>query len=105
VTHVLQALGDPVRRSLIAQMAGGEQRVSALAERARGEFGIGISAVSQHLSVLRAAGLTRVRPQGRERFYRLDPVGFSALQAWLDHYRPFWSAAMDRLGEDLEEEG
>lgn len=102
MTHVLAALGDPVRRALVEQLSGGECTVGMLAARAKGEFGIGMSAVSQHLSVLKAAGLARVQPRGRERVYRLDPAGFTALQQWLDHYRPFWQAAMDRLGEELD---
>ena len=102
--HPLQALGDPVRRALVGHMAGGEVTAGALALRIGAEFGIGVSAVSQHLAVLKASGLATMRPQGRERFYRLAPTGFQAMQAWLDHYRPFWTAAMDRLGDDLDRE-
>ena len=100
--HPLQALGDPVRRALVAQMSGGEVTAGVLAAQAGKEFGIGVSAVSQHLAVLKAAGLAEARVKGRERLYRLKPEGFQAVQAWLDLYRPFWSAAMDRLGEELD---
>ena len=104
MTHPLQALGDPVRRALIGHMAGGEVTAGELSQKAAAQFGIGASAVSQHLAVLKAAGLAGVRPSGRQRYYRLRPEGFAAVQAWLDHYRPFWSAALDRLGEDLDRE-
>lgn len=99
--HPLQALGDPVRRALVAHLSGGEVSAGVLSQKAAEEFGIGVSAVSQHLGVLKAAGLAQSRARGRERLYRLKPEGFQAVQAWLDHYRPFWSAAMDRLGEEL----
>ena len=68
----------------------------------RAEFAIGTSAVSQHLTVLKAAGLVTMRPRGRERLYRLQPQGFETVQICLDHHRPFWTEAMDRLGEDLD---
>lgn len=100
--HPLQALGDPVRRSLVARMADGEVAAGVLAAQAGEEFGIGVSAVSQHLAVLKAAGLAEARVRGRERLYRLKPEGFQAVQAWLEHYRPFWSPAMDRLEEELD---
>ncbi|MEO8244899.1 MAG: metalloregulator ArsR/SmtB family transcription factor [bacterium] len=100
--HVLQALGDPVRRALIGHLAGGEVTAGVLAQKAGAEFGIGVSAVSQHLAVLKAAGLAAARARGRERLYRLRPEGFQAVQLWLDHHRPFWSEALDRLGEELD---
>lgn len=103
--HPLQALGDPVRRALIAQLAGGERTVTELAARAAADFGIGMPAVSQHLAVLKSARLAVSRVQGRARLYRLAPEGFAEVQGWLDAYRPFWSAAMDRLGADLDAEG
>ena len=102
MTHPLQALGDPVRRALVSHLAGGERTVTELAARAGADFGIGISAVSQHLAVLKSARLAVSRVQGRARIYRLAPEGFAAVQEWLDAYRPFWTAAMDRLGEDLD---
>ena len=103
--HPLQALGDPVRRALVAAMAEGEVTAGVLAARAGESFGIGVSAVSQHLTVLKAAGLAQSRVRGRERLYRLKPEGFLAVQARLDHYRPFWSAATDRLGAEVDRNG
>lgn len=101
--HALQVLGDPVRRSLIAHLAEGEQAAGALVARAQGVFGITGSAVSQHLSTLRAHGFATVRPMGRQRIYRLAPAGFQAAEQWLAQMRPFWEDALDRLGEDLAE--
>ena len=102
--HPLQALGDPVRRALIGHLSGGEVTAGLLAEHIKAEFNIGTSAVSQHLTVLKAAGLVAMRPRGRERLYRLRPEGFQAVQDWLNHYRPFWSDAMDRLGDELDQQ-
>lgn len=97
--HPLAVLGDPVRRSLITHLAEGEQGAGALVA-----FGITGSAVSQHLGTLRYHGFATVRPQGRQRIYRLAPGGFEAAERWLTQYRPFREAALDRLGEDLARE-
>jgi DNA-binding transcriptional ArsR family regulator len=102
--HPLAVLGDPVRRALLDHLAAGEQTAGALAAAARAQFGIGGPAVSQHLAVLKAGGFATSRPRGRERVYRLSPEGFSAAQVWLDRYRGFWSAALGRLGDDLDRE-
>ena len=100
--HSLQALGDPVRRVLVAQIGGDAISAGELAARTGEEFGIGVSAVSQHLAVLKAAGLTKARGRERERLYRSNPEMFRAVQTWLDVYRPYWSAAMNHLGEELD---
>lgn len=102
--HPLTVLGDPVRRSLLDRLAAGECPAGQLASAARADFGIGASAVSQHLAVLRQAGFVAMRPRGRERLYRISGEGFSVAQGWLDRFRPFWSAAFDRLAADLDRE-
>lgn len=76
----LEALGDATRRQIIEGLRDGERTVGDLAA------GLPVSrpAVSQHLGVLRAAGLVLERPQGTRRFYRLDPTGLVRLQHRLD---------------------
>jgi DNA-binding transcriptional ArsR family regulator len=76
----LEALGDATRRLIIEGLRDGERTVGDLAS------GLPVSrpAVSQHLGVLRAAGLVLERPQGTRRYYRLDPTGLVRLQHRLD---------------------
>lgn len=76
----LEALGDATRRQIIEGLRDGERTVGDLAS------GLPVSrpAVSQHLGVLRAAGLVLERPQGTRRYYRLDPTGLVRLQHRLD---------------------
>lgn len=82
--HALDVLGDPVRRRLLELLADGERSAGELGEVVQREFGISQPAVSQHLRVLRDAGLVAVRPDGNRRLHRIDQVGVSAARTWLD---------------------
>ncbi len=75
----LDALGDPTRRAIVDHLRRGPSPVGVIAE------GVPVSrpAVSQHLAVLRQAGLVTERADGTRRIYRLDPKGFEALRTWL----------------------
>lgn len=98
---VLSALGDETRRALIAQLtARREARVTDLAAG----FDTTRSAISQHLRVLREAGLVQETRQGRERLYRLAPAGFQDLATWMRQYEHFWDLALSRLGDVLDAE-
>lgn len=90
---LFRALADPTRRALFERLAGGEHSVSALAA----SFPISQPAISQHLAALRAAGLVAVRKDGRNAFYRVDPRGLAPLVHWVDRYRAFWPAKLDKL--------
>ncbi|MET8797824.1 metalloregulator ArsR/SmtB family transcription factor [Nocardia sp. NPDC004568] len=81
--RVFEALGDPVRRAILQLVAGGERSAGALVEEIRGHTPISQPAVSQHLKVLREAGLVRVRSEANRRFYALDPDGPAAAREWL----------------------
>jgi len=83
----LTALGDPTRRAIFERLA---DQPSAVGELAR-ELPVSRPAVSQHLKVLKDAGLVIDRPAGARRIYQLDPDGASALRAYLDL---FWSRAL-----------
>jgi DNA-binding transcriptional ArsR family regulator len=82
------ALADGTRRTIFKRLAAGPMAVGELAH------GLPISrpAVSQHLKVLKCAGLVQDRPAGTRRIYQLDPKGVEALRSELD---VFWSKAMD----------
>jgi DNA-binding transcriptional ArsR family regulator len=86
-TAGLTALGDPTRRAIFERLA---DRPKAVGELAR-ELPVSRPAVSQHLKVLKDAGLVIDRPVGARRIYQLDPDGVGALRAYLDQ---FWSRAL-----------
>jgi DNA-binding transcriptional ArsR family regulator len=96
---VFSAIAAPVRREMLRHMAGGEVPVTDLAER----FGMSLSAVSQHLAILREAGLVCQRKEGRQRFYRTNPEPLRQVADWLDHYTPFWTDRLGALTRHLEE--
>ncbi|MGI5222714.1 ArsR/SmtB family transcription factor [Nocardia sp. CA-290969] len=80
---VFEALADPVRRTILRLVAAGEQPAGALVAGVRAHTPISQPAVSQHLKVLREAGLVRVRSVGVQRIYTLDPEGIGTAREWL----------------------
>jgi DNA-binding transcriptional ArsR family regulator len=99
-TDGLTALGDPTRRAIFEQLA---DRPRAVGELAR-ELPVSRPAVSQHLKVLKEAGLVIDRPAGTRRIYALDLDGVGALRAYLDE---FWNrslAAFKAAAEQADEE-
>jgi DNA-binding transcriptional ArsR family regulator len=99
--HAFDALGDPVRRRILELLAAGELSSGAITDVVRAEFGISQPAVSQHLRVLREAGFASVRPVGSRRLYAVDAQPFREVDAWLDHFRTFWTQRMDSLETEL----
>jgi DNA-binding transcriptional ArsR family regulator len=83
----LTVLGDPTRRDIFERLA---ERPRAVGELAR-ELPVSRPAVSQHLKVLKDAGLVVDRPAGARRIYQLDPDGVGALRAYLDR---LWTSAL-----------
>jgi DNA-binding transcriptional ArsR family regulator len=78
------ALGDPARRRILELLAeDGEQPVGTLVAALAAERAITQPAVSQHLRVLRDAGLVRVRADGARRLYTLEPAGLDAVSGWI----------------------
>jgi DNA-binding transcriptional ArsR family regulator/uncharacterized protein YndB with AHSA1/START domain len=92
----LGALGDPTRRAIFERLA---ERPSAVGELAR-ELPVTRPAVSQHLKVLKDAGLVIDRPAGARRIYQLDPAGVGDLRAYLDQ---FWTRALAAYKEAVEQ--
>ena len=89
------ALGDPTRREIFARIAERPRAVGELA----GELPVSRPAVSQHLKVLKDAGLVLDRAEGNRRIYRADPAGLAALRAQLD---TFWNQALATFEEVVE---
>ena len=85
--RVLDALGDPTRRAVLELLRGGERSVRQLTDATA----VSQPAVSQHLRVLRDAGLVSVRPEGTRRFYGVDLDGLADLRSWVDR---FWDDAL-----------
>jgi DNA-binding transcriptional ArsR family regulator len=81
------ALADGTRRAIVERLAQGPSAVGELAR----DLPVSRPAVSQHLKVLKSAGLVRARAAGTRRVYQLDPTGLEALRADLDR---FWAQAL-----------
>ena len=94
---VLDALGDPTRRQIFESLRGGPRSVGELAD------GLPVSrpAVSQHLRVLKEAGLVSDRKEGTRRLYRVDPGGLSGLR---DYFDGFWGEALARFAAEARKE-
>ena len=77
-------------------------------ERTSGElvqqFDMSAPAISQHLNVLREAGLVTTRAEGQSRIQALNPDGFDDLEAWLQKTRSIWSSRLDALERELRAE-
>lgn len=98
--HAFAALADPRRRAILDLLAEGERSAGDLA----GEFDISWPAVSQHLRVLREAGLVRERRSGRQRIYALDAAPLAEeCQPWIDQKVRFWRNRLQRLKAHVEE--
>src|SRR5215469_1820952 len=92
------ALADPTRRAILARLALGEATVGEIAE----PFPISGPAISRHLKVLEEARLIARTRHGQQLICRLNPEGLKTAQEWLDHYRHFWNATLDRLADHLK---
>ena len=93
---VLVALGDATRREVFERVATRPQSVSELAR----DLPVSRPAVSQHLRVLKDAGLVSDRPEGNRRIYRMDPRGIEHLRAYLDF---FWNQALAAFKTAVEQ--
>src|SRR5580692_2491680 len=96
----LLAIVDPTRRRIIELLAVRERTAGELV----GEFDVSAPAISQHLKVLREAGLVTVRAEGQTRVQALNPEGLGELENWLDRTRSVWSRRLDALERELRAE-
>ncbi len=93
----LGALGDPTRREIFERLA---VRPSAVGDLARG-LPVSRPAVSQHLKVLKEAGLVKEVSEGTRHIYSLDPRGIAAMRRWLDSH---WASALDAFKQFADQE-
>jgi DNA-binding transcriptional ArsR family regulator len=95
IERAFDALGDPTRRAVFRRVRKGNRSVREIAD------GVDVSrpAVSQHLKVLKSAGLVVVHVEGARRLYGIDPNGIEALKEWLDGFWDTTMAAFKRAAE------
>jgi DNA-binding transcriptional ArsR family regulator len=93
-----QALADPTRRSILAQLTRGPTSVSDLAR----PLPMSLPAVMQHLAVLEGSGLVRSKKVGRVRTCRIEPKALGQAEQWINSRRIEWEQHFDRLGRYLE---
>lgn len=95
VSAAMTALSDPTRRAVFERLADGPRSVADLAR------GLPVSrpAVSQHLRVLKTAGLVFARPQGTRQLYQVDPRGLDEVRRYFDQ---FWGRALAAFKETAE---
>jgi DNA-binding transcriptional ArsR family regulator len=96
-SQALAALADPTRRRVFERLRSGPRAVGEIAD------GLPVSrpAVSQHLAVLKQAGLVTDEAEGTRRVYRIDPQGLGPIRAWLDQ---FWDEALEAFKAEAERE-
>lgn len=99
IDRVFHALGDPMRRAIVARLSRGPISVSSLAA----PLAITLAAVVQHLQVLEQSGLVETEKAGRVRTCRIEPAGLRAAEQWIGHHRTMWERRLHRLGDLLAE--
>ena len=96
----LIAIADPTRRRIVELLAVRERTAGELVA----EFDMSAPAISQHLKVLREAGLITTRAEGQSRVQMINPEGFDELEAWMEKTRSVWSSRLDALERELRAE-
>ncbi len=97
--QVFHALADPTRRSLLQRLRSGPVALSVLAA----PLPMSLPAASKHVRVLEEAGLVSRSRSGRSWIVQLAPEPLGNAAAWIEHYRRFWTAGLDRLDVVLAE--
>lgn len=99
LSTTFSALADPTRRAILARLATGTASVTELAE----PFDMSLPAISKHLKVLERAGLITRGQQAQWRPRRLEAGPLKEASNYLEHYRRFWDASLDRLDAYLQQ--
>jgi DNA-binding transcriptional ArsR family regulator len=95
---VFRAVSDPTRRQMLQLLGSGERTAAELAA----PFDMSQPAVSQHLRVLREAGLVGVHKEGRFRVYSLEPGPLREVFDWAQYFEGFWRTKLSALGRELD---
>ena len=99
LSTTFQALADPTRRAILAQLASGERSVTELAA----PFDMSLPGISKHLKVLEHAGLISRSREAQWRPCKLEPKALMSVDTWLEEYRRLWNQRLDRLEDYLAE--
>jgi DNA-binding transcriptional ArsR family regulator len=97
-SSVFTAIADPTRRAILWQLRDGQRTVTDLME----PLDLSQSAFSQHLGILREAGLVQARREGRHQIYSVNPDALYEVAEWIGHFDRFWTERFDRLGRYLD---
>ena len=97
--NLFAALGEPNRFRIVELLRGGARPVNEIGGRLK----LRQSQVSQHLKVLKDAGLVQVQPRAQQRLYALRAQPLRQLHEWLDRYRRIWEQRFEQLDELVEE--
>jgi DNA-binding transcriptional ArsR family regulator len=95
--RLFQALADPTRMAVVAQLARGPSSMSALAQ----PFDMALPSFAQHLKVLEDCGMVRSHKSGRVRTYELQPQALETAEHWLNDHRRRWETRLDQLDSYL----
>ncbi len=95
--RVFAALGDPTRRRIVERLARGSLTVGEIAAG----FSMSAPAITKHLKVLERSGMLARNVIGRVHHCRLEPGAMRAAGSWLEAQERFWTAALDRLDDEL----
>ena len=98
VPTALAALADDTRIGIVEALSVGERNVGDLVSL----FDVSQPAISRHLRVLRDAGVVTVRPDGKQRWYRLTASSLREVSTWADSLARAWEARFDALDEHLD---
>lgn len=96
--EIFSALANPIRRRLLEILIKGPMTAGGLAAK----FSLSRPAVSEHLAVLRRAGLVLEEQSGRERIYSLNVVPMQSIKAWLLPFELYWQDRLTRLAKYME---
>ena len=96
-----QALADPTRRGMLANLALGEKSISELAQ----PFAMSFAGASKHVQVLEKAGLVARRRHGRTHVIKLEAKPLEEAERWLRQWEKFWNTRLDRLQALVESDG
>ncbi|MDB5337900.1 MAG: transcriptional regulator [Planctomycetaceae bacterium] len=99
LSAIFSALADPTRRAILARLALGALSVTELAQ----PFEMSLPGISKHLKVLERAGLISRGRDAQWRPCQLEAAPLKDVAAWIDEYRRFWEASLDRLNDYLME--
>ena len=98
VSTTFEVLADPTRRQIVAFLAEGESQVRDIVD----QFNTSAPAISQHLKVLREAGLVFMRPEAQRRIYSVNRVALAESAAWMMRMGGFWNDQLDGLEKALK---